>query len=135
MSWRNTHSADQTVDSHHQFFLLAHLCLTEALLLTLIILPPAISIGLAARLCDMWGGCWELCPIALPHAQSPGGLSISCRRGQEAWLLPGPGWVRGLWRGMTSPAPQAEEELIKAQKVFEEMNVDLQEELPSLWNR
>ncbi|XP_023388453.1 myc box-dependent-interacting protein 1 [Pteropus vampyrus] len=35
---------------------------------------------------------------------------------------------------MTSPAPQAEEELIKAQKVFEEMNVDLQEELPSLWN-
>ncbi|XP_063646466.1 myc box-dependent-interacting protein 1 isoform X35 [Pan troglodytes] len=28
----------------------------------------------------------------------------------------------------------AEEELIKAQKVFEEMNVDLQEELPSLWN-
>uniref|UniRef100_A0A2K6B578 Myc box-dependent-interacting protein 1 n=1 Tax=Macaca nemestrina TaxID=9545 RepID=A0A2K6B578_MACNE len=30
---------------------------------------------------------------------------------------------------------QAEEELIKAQKVFEEMNVDLQEELPSLWNR
>ncbi|XP_061288459.1 myc box-dependent-interacting protein 1 isoform X13 [Bos javanicus] len=29
---------------------------------------------------------------------------------------------------------QAEEELIKAQKVFEEMNVDLQEELPSLWN-
>ena len=36
---------------------------------------------------------------------------------------------------MTRPAPQAEEELIKAQKVFEEMNVDLQEELPSLWNR
>nr|XP_008510637.1 PREDICTED: myc box-dependent-interacting protein 1-like [Equus przewalskii] len=35
---------------------------------------------------------------------------------------------------MTCPAPQAEEELIKAQKVFEEMNVDLQEELPSLWN-
>ncbi|KAM9629821.1 myc box-dependent-interacting protein 1 isoform 12-T12 [Morphnus guianensis] len=29
---------------------------------------------------------------------------------------------------------QAEEELVKAQKVFEEMNVDLQEELPSLWN-
>ncbi|XP_015417170.1 PREDICTED: myc box-dependent-interacting protein 1 isoform X2 [Myotis davidii] len=29
---------------------------------------------------------------------------------------------------------QAEEELLKAQKVFEEMNVDLQEELPSLWN-
>lgn len=38
-------------------------------------------------------------------------------------------------RGMTCPALQAEEELIKAQKVFEEMNVDLQEELPSLWNR
>uniref|UniRef100_K7GD12 Myc box-dependent-interacting protein 1 n=1 Tax=Pelodiscus sinensis TaxID=13735 RepID=K7GD12_PELSI len=30
---------------------------------------------------------------------------------------------------------QAEEELVKAQKVFEEMNLDLQEELPSLWNR
>ncbi|KAG7463779.1 hypothetical protein MATL_G00180220 [Megalops atlanticus] len=29
---------------------------------------------------------------------------------------------------------QAEEELGRAQKVFEEMNVDLQEELPSLWN-
>ncbi|XP_075465872.1 myc box-dependent-interacting protein 1 isoform X11 [Ascaphus truei] len=29
---------------------------------------------------------------------------------------------------------QAEEELLKTQKVFEEMNVDLQEELPSLWN-
>ncbi|XP_028917649.1 myc box-dependent-interacting protein 1 isoform X2 [Ornithorhynchus anatinus] len=29
---------------------------------------------------------------------------------------------------------QAEEELLKAQKVFEEMNIDLQEELPSLWN-
>lgn len=35
---------------------------------------------------------------------------------------------------LSSPS-QAEEELIKAQKVFEEMNVDLQEELPSLWNR
>ncbi|XP_018092763.1 bridging integrator 1 S homeolog isoform X9 [Xenopus laevis] len=29
---------------------------------------------------------------------------------------------------------QAEEDLLKSQKVFEEMNVDLQEELPSLWN-
>ncbi|XP_069588766.1 myc box-dependent-interacting protein 1 isoform X4 [Ranitomeya imitator] len=29
---------------------------------------------------------------------------------------------------------QAEEELLKSQKVFEEMNIDLQEELPSLWN-
>uniref|UniRef100_A0A803TDL2 Myc box-dependent-interacting protein 1 n=1 Tax=Anolis carolinensis TaxID=28377 RepID=A0A803TDL2_ANOCA len=29
---------------------------------------------------------------------------------------------------------QAEEDLVKAQKVFEEMNIDLQEELPSLWN-
>lgn len=33
------------------------------------------------------------------------------------------------------PLFQAEEELVKAQKVFEEMNIDLQEELPSLWNR
>lgn len=30
---------------------------------------------------------------------------------------------------------QAEEELERAQKVFEEINADLQEELPSLWNR
>uniref|UniRef100_W5MYA0 Bridging integrator 1b n=1 Tax=Lepisosteus oculatus TaxID=7918 RepID=W5MYA0_LEPOC len=30
---------------------------------------------------------------------------------------------------------QAEEDLGKAQKVFEEINMDLQEELPSLWNR
>ncbi|XP_038645999.1 myc box-dependent-interacting protein 1-like isoform X3 [Scyliorhinus canicula] len=29
---------------------------------------------------------------------------------------------------------QAEEEYLKAQKVFEEINIDLQEELPSLWN-
>ncbi|XP_040296889.1 myc box-dependent-interacting protein 1 isoform X5 [Bufo bufo] len=29
---------------------------------------------------------------------------------------------------------KAEEELLKSQKVFEEMNADLQEELPSLWN-
>ncbi|XP_062823416.1 myc box-dependent-interacting protein 1 isoform X8 [Anolis carolinensis] len=29
---------------------------------------------------------------------------------------------------------KAEEDLVKAQKVFEEMNIDLQEELPSLWN-
>ncbi|XP_063285306.1 myc box-dependent-interacting protein 1 isoform X2 [Pelobates fuscus] len=29
---------------------------------------------------------------------------------------------------------QAEEEMVKTQKVFEEMNTDLQEELPSLWN-
>ncbi|XP_076026074.1 myc box-dependent-interacting protein 1 [Genypterus blacodes] len=29
---------------------------------------------------------------------------------------------------------QAEEELERAQKVFEEINIDLQEELPSLWN-
>ncbi|XP_053554071.1 myc box-dependent-interacting protein 1 isoform X5 [Bombina bombina] len=29
---------------------------------------------------------------------------------------------------------KAEEELVKSQKVFEEMNIDLQEELPSLWN-
>ena len=30
---------------------------------------------------------------------------------------------------------QAEEELGRAQKVFEEINVDLQDELPQLWNR
>lgn len=51
---------------------------------------------------------------------------------------PGLAWAGqdiGPAEGMTGPAPQAEEELIKAQKVFEEMNVDLQEELPSLWNR
>lgn len=30
---------------------------------------------------------------------------------------------------------QAEDELDRAQKVFEEIHIDLQEELPSLWNR
>uniref|UniRef100_A0A480MHJ4 Myc box-dependent-interacting protein 1 isoform X14 n=1 Tax=Sus scrofa TaxID=9823 RepID=A0A480MHJ4_PIG len=51
------------------------------------------------------------------------GSGLAGLAGTEAWQ-----------RGMTCPALQAEEELIKAQKVFEEMNVDLQEELPSLWN-
>lgn len=79
-----------------------------------------------------------------PHPVQP----LSCpepwswRTGQEGWA--GGGWIghgAGLagtdtqQRGMTRAALQAEEELIKAQKVFEEMNVDLQEELPSLWNR
>lgn len=51
---------------------------------------------------------------------------------EGAWLA----WAGGRGpAGVTGPAPQAEEELVKAQKVFEEMNVDLQEELPSLWNR
>lgn len=53
-------------------------------------------------------------------------------RGSRAWGLAGTETQQGA---VTCPAPQAEEELIKAQKVFEEMNVDLQEELPSLWNR
>lgn len=30
---------------------------------------------------------------------------------------------------------QAEDELKKAQKVFDELNVDLQDELPTLWDR
>lgn len=30
---------------------------------------------------------------------------------------------------------QAEEDLGRAQKVFEEINYELQEELPTLWNR
>lgn len=50
-------------------------------------------------------------------------------------VWPGLAGMQALQREMTHPTPQAEEELIKAQKVFEEMNVDLQEELPSLWNR
>lgn len=43
-------------------------------------------------------------------------------------------WLCWSWQSPFSVA-KAEEELVKAQKVFEEMNVDLQEELPSLWNR
>ena len=30
---------------------------------------------------------------------------------------------------------QAEEDLKKAQKVFDDLNVDLQDELPTLWDR
>lgn len=62
----------------------------------------------------------------------------SSRRGYQLFgtLLSSPGQSskRRLTDSTASPS-QAEEELIKAQKVFEEMNVDLQEELPSLWNR
>ncbi|MEQ2204519.1 Histone deacetylase complex subunit SAP18, partial [Xenoophorus captivus] len=50
-----------------------------------------------------------------------------------------PGWAQGILSAhnlaQTSLSKsQAEEELERAQKVFEEMNLDLQEELPSLWN-
>lgn len=54
--------------------------------------------------------------------------------GQVCLCSPGQSSKRRLTDSTASPS-QAEEELIKAQKVFEEMNVDLQEELPSLWNR
>ncbi|XP_066542742.1 myc box-dependent-interacting protein 1 isoform X2 [Hoplias malabaricus] len=50
-----------------------------------------------------------------------------------------PGWAQGILSAHNVAQTnlsrcQAEEELERAQKVFEEINVDLQEELPSLWN-
>uniref|UniRef100_A0A674MIL5 Myc box-dependent-interacting protein 1 n=1 Tax=Takifugu rubripes TaxID=31033 RepID=A0A674MIL5_TAKRU len=50
-----------------------------------------------------------------------------------------PGWAQGLLSAhnvaqSSLSRNQAEEELERAQKVFEEINIDLQEELPSLWN-
>uniref|UniRef100_A0A3B1K6G4 Myc box-dependent-interacting protein 1 n=1 Tax=Astyanax mexicanus TaxID=7994 RepID=A0A3B1K6G4_ASTMX len=51
-----------------------------------------------------------------------------------------PGWAQGILSAHNVAQTnlsrcQAEEELERAQKVFEDINVDLQEELPSLWNR
>ncbi|XP_052461657.1 myc box-dependent-interacting protein 1 isoform X3 [Carassius gibelio] len=50
-----------------------------------------------------------------------------------------PGWAQGILSAhnvaqTNLTRSQAEEELERAQKVFEEINIDLQEELPSLWN-
>ncbi|XP_075896062.1 myc box-dependent-interacting protein 1 isoform X3 [Nelusetta ayraudi] len=50
-----------------------------------------------------------------------------------------PGWAQGILSAhnvaqSSLSRNQAEEELERAQKVFDEINVDLQEELPSLWN-
>ncbi|XP_051260150.1 myc box-dependent-interacting protein 1 isoform X2 [Dicentrarchus labrax] len=50
-----------------------------------------------------------------------------------------PGWAQGILSAhnvaqSSLSRGQAEEELERAQKVFEEINIDLQEELPSLWN-
>ncbi|KAJ4933281.1 hypothetical protein JOQ06_030114 [Pogonophryne albipinna] len=50
-----------------------------------------------------------------------------------------PGWAQGILSAhnvaqSSLSRNQAEEELDRAQKVFEEINIDLQEELPSLWN-
>ncbi|XP_013877774.1 myc box-dependent-interacting protein 1 [Austrofundulus limnaeus] len=50
-----------------------------------------------------------------------------------------PGWAQGILSAhnlaqSSLSKSQAEEELERAQKVFEEINLDLQEELPSLWN-
>ncbi|KAI4886642.1 hypothetical protein NFI96_012759 [Prochilodus magdalenae] len=50
-----------------------------------------------------------------------------------------PGWAQGIITAhqiaqTNLSRNQAEEELGKAQKVFEEINYDLQEELPTLWN-
>ncbi|XP_037542840.1 myc box-dependent-interacting protein 1 [Nematolebias whitei] len=50
-----------------------------------------------------------------------------------------PGWAQGILSAhnlaqSSLSKNQAEEELEKTQKVFEEINLDLQEELPSLWN-
>uniref|UniRef100_A0AAY4CD86 Myc box-dependent-interacting protein 1 n=1 Tax=Denticeps clupeoides TaxID=299321 RepID=A0AAY4CD86_9TELE len=50
-----------------------------------------------------------------------------------------PGWAQGILSAhnvaqTNLSRSQAEDELERAQKVFEDINVDLQEELPSLWN-
>ncbi|KAM4559463.1 myc box-dependent-interacting protein 1 isoform 2-T2 [Odontesthes bonariensis] len=50
-----------------------------------------------------------------------------------------PGWAQGILSAhnvaqSSLSRGQAEEEFERAQKVFEEINIDLQEELPSLWN-
>lgn len=50
-----------------------------------------------------------------------------------------PGWAQGILSAhnvaqSSLSRSQAEEELERAQKVFDEINADLQEELPSLWN-
>ncbi|XP_061082191.1 myc box-dependent-interacting protein 1-like isoform X9 [Conger conger] len=52
-----------------------------------------------------------------------------------------PGWAQGILSAhhvaqtnLSRNQVTAEEELGRAQKVFDEINVDLQEELPSLWN-
>ncbi|XP_026232964.1 myc box-dependent-interacting protein 1 isoform X5 [Anabas testudineus] len=50
-----------------------------------------------------------------------------------------PGWAQGILSAhniaqSSLSRSQAEEEFERAQKVFEEINADLQEELPSLWN-
>ncbi|XP_031714241.1 myc box-dependent-interacting protein 1 isoform X1 [Anarrhichthys ocellatus] len=50
-----------------------------------------------------------------------------------------PGWAQGILSAhnvaqSSLSRNQAEDELDRAQKVFEEINIDLQEELPSLWN-
>uniref|UniRef100_A0A4W5JKJ2 Myc box-dependent-interacting protein 1 n=1 Tax=Hucho hucho TaxID=62062 RepID=A0A4W5JKJ2_9TELE len=50
-----------------------------------------------------------------------------------------PGWAQGILSAhqiaqTNLTRNQAEEELGRAQKVFEEINVDLQDELPQLWN-
>ncbi|KAM9487100.1 myc box-dependent-interacting protein 1 isoform 3-T3 [Clarias gariepinus] len=50
-----------------------------------------------------------------------------------------PGWAQGILSAHNVAQTnltrcQAEEELERAQKVFDDINIDLQEELPSLWN-
>ncbi|GAA6110135.1 myc box-dependent-interacting protein 1 isoform X1 [Tachysurus ichikawai] len=66
-----------------------------------------------------------------------GGIKIS----KPATLLERatPGWAQGILSAhniaqTNLTRSQAEEELERAQKVFEDINIDLQEELPSLWN-
>ncbi|KAK3568988.1 hypothetical protein QTP86_021598 [Hemibagrus guttatus] len=66
-----------------------------------------------------------------------GGIKIS----KPASLLERatPGWAQGILSAhniaqTNLTRSQAEEELERAQKVFEDINIDLQEELPSLWN-
>lgn len=64
------------------------------------------------------------------------GFCLVSQRSQKSHSCSSPaGYLSVLELTISFSVTKAEEELVKAQKVFEEMNVDLQEELPSLWNR
>lgn len=87
-------------------------------------------------------GCGGEAPGRSAQASTAGSACLAWSPGSSALGRVGLGgaWPSLGWLGLrprreevTHPTPRPE--LIKAQKVFEEMNVDLQEELPSLWNR
>lgn len=78
-------------------------------------------------------GSWEThLEWGLPHAR----ILLVLQEESRVTIIPALQSTCLCWN-LLSPFSviKAEEELVKAQKVFEEMNIDLQEELPSLWNR